>query len=139
MSDQVITELENEDSILSFTHSKRKFIIESLLSEGIPKETEDTKLLLSALKDMDMQALGRKRIKVDEKINDSNEKAASIISKLLTEISDIGTPVGMYHNEIPKLPDSIPEPVLVLGEIEIDAEQQTYEKFMAKFDNQEED
>lgn len=116
---EVIPVLEDEDAILAQTHAVRKQVVGLLFKDGqLPVEPDDRKLLMSTLKDMDSSALGRKRIKVEEKTNNNQEAAAGIIAQLLQQAAgkrsyQVDVPVD---REIPTLGDDIPVPTLVDGE-----------------------
>lgn len=127
--------LVNEDTILAYTHDKRKSIVTQLLAKpDTLNDPDQTKIVLSALKDMDTAALGRKRIKVEEKASLNQEATAGLIARLLAATSSIKP----YQSDIPSnkaapvLGADIPEPVLVIGETSvIGATQQSYETFVA--------
>lgn len=128
----------DEDVILLYTHTKRKQLVEHMLQDGIPRELEDKKFLSSLLKDMDHQVVAVKRIKMDEKTNDNQEQAQSLIAQLLSQThnlrsQDIDAIEGTVLRTIPVLPSTIPVPMLVEGEISHIVEQQTYETFMAEY------
>ena len=111
-----------------------------MTQHGIPGEAEDKKLLLQVLKDMDSQAINRKRIKVDEKSNANHEAAAAIIARVLNASRGNQQHVidGTYR-EIPILPTSIPEPILVTGETDTVIIQRSYEEFVSGFGPEEEE
>lgn len=127
-------ELEDEDSILAFTHGKRKEIVTALTNKGVPDDNAQVSLLLSTLKDMDHSALVRKRIKTDEKAIDRESEAAQVYATLLAK----GQIKGLYETHvienrvIPTLGNDIPNPVLVPGETDIGVSVETYDTFMEK-------
>jgi hypothetical protein len=129
---EVIPVLEDEDSILAQTHAVRKAVVGELFKDGkLPSEPDDRKLLLATLKDMDASALGRKRIKVDEKQNNNQEAARGLIAQLLQAAAgkkpyQAEIPV---EREIPVLGMDIPDPALVEGETSTTYVQETVEMF----------
>jgi hypothetical protein len=127
------TSLPAEDELLSLSCKIRFDIIKSLTSSGIPQDPDNVKVLLSALKDMDSQAISRKRIKVEEKVSDNQEKAASIIAHILsnTHSSQFIDSNVNSSRAIPILPSNIIDIEILPGETEVDAPQQDYDSFMA--------
>lgn len=129
---EVIPVLEDEDTILAQTHAVRKQVVGLLFKDGqLPVEPDDRKLLMSTLKDMDASALGRKRIKVDEKANNNQEAAAGLIAQLLQQAQgtrpyQAAIPV---ERDIPMLGDDIPVPTLVEGETSTNYIQETVGMF----------
>ena len=133
-------ELEPEDDILAYTHSKRKDIVKTLTAKGVPDDPEVIKILLNTLKDMDSQTINRKRIKVDEKTNDVQAQSAAVIAKILSGMTNVTTnttlDISAEYRVIPSLPDSVPLPVLVAGETDIIAATLTYDEFLEKFNDE---
>ena len=128
--------LESEDNILAFAQATRKGIVKDLLKAGTPTDPDNVKIVLGALKDMDSQAIGRKRIKVEEKHNDIQAQSAAMIARVLAETNggDCYKVIEGIAREIPTLPKHIPDPVLVEGETEeISKTNHTYETFTALF------
>ena len=142
MNDMIVTplELEPEDDILAYTHSKRKDIVKTLTAKGVPDDPEVIKILLNTLKDMDSQTINRKRIKVDEKTNDVQAQSAAVIAKILSGMTNVTTnttlDISAEYRVIPSLPDSVPLPVLVAGETDIIAATLTYDEFLEKFNDE---
>lgn len=121
-----------EDEILSYTHSKRKEVVEHITKGGIPNDKADVSVLLKALDGMDHSALSRKRIKVEEAHNKHQEHAAALISKVLAANASNRTLNinDLTERTVPLLGDDIPEPNLVPGETLIAVTNQTYDEFM---------
>jgi len=132
---EVLPALVEEDQILAQTHAVRVAMVGELFKNNqLPLEPDDRKLLLSTLKDMDASALGRKRIKVEEKANNNQEAAAGIIAQLLQQAS--GTrhrqAEAPVEREIPMLGSDIPDPVLVDGETSTAYIQENVEMFRSR-------
>lgn len=125
----------NEDEVLAYVHQKRLAVVENITSKGIPTDVDNVKLLLTALKDMDGQAIGRKRIKSEERNSDLNAQSAALIAKLLTtaNFNLPRTNTLKDLNAVPVLPDTIKPPVLVHGEIDIVTTDIGYEEFINNF------
>lgn len=141
MSDPTALPLEPEDDILAFTHTKRKQIVNDLMKDGkIPADQQDAKHLITVLADMDKAALGRKRIKVEERQNNNQEQMAGVVAMLLQRASGSApyrAPIPVERT-IPTLGAEIPDPVLVDGETATTATQQDYETFVAKSSEEDE-
>ena len=77
-----VPELPEENSILALTHQIRLDVLQSMFGTDskLPEDPGDRKTIVSILKDMDAQALGRMRIKVDEKTNTNPINAGSFQS-----------------------------------------------------------
>jgi len=128
--------LETEDSILAYAQTMRKHIVKDLMKAGTPTDPDNIKVILGALKDMDGQALNRKRIKVEEKQTDIQAQSASLIARVLAETSggDFYKATEGLARVIPVLPKHIPDPILVEGETtDVVVNSQTYDSFTARF------
>jgi ABC-type antimicrobial peptide transport system ATPase subunit len=142
MNDMIVTplELEPEDDILAYTHSKRRDIVNTLTAKGVPDDPDVIKILLTTLKDMDSQTINRKRIKVDEKTNDVQAQSAAVIAKILSSMTNVTAnatlDISAEYRVIPSLPDSIAAPVLVAGETDLIAATLTYGEFLEKYNDE---
>jgi hypothetical protein len=130
--------IENEDQVLNYTQRKRQQIVTQMMGAKGEKlkdlERGDKMVLLQALDGMDRSALGKKRLKTDEKIGASQAAAAALIAKVLTApgINQAGMASGITRASVPVLPAEVPDPVLVPGEIATDAPQMDVDTFMAQ-------
>jgi hypothetical protein len=125
---------ETDDQILDYVHSQRKRIIEAVLPT-VGAVTNDPKILgiaLQTLDGMSRDALGKKRLKVEEQGAATQEAAAALIATILRKASD----VKPYEAETPQqrsapveLPSHFPPPVLVAGETATVAPQGDYDSF----------
>ena len=141
MSTEEEVALVSEDKILAFTHAKRMFIVEQMLASGkLPEDPAEKKVLLNALDGMDKAALGRKRIKVEEKTNTSMAQAAALIAHVLNApgVNQAYKASAPVQREAPTLPSDVPPPVLVEGETSVVQNSRNYETFMADMGKQEE-
>jgi hypothetical protein len=133
---EVIEVIENEDQVLSYTQKQRQKIVHRLITKKHEElESSDKTMLLMALDGMDRSALGRKRLKSDEKIGASQAAAAALIAQVLQ------APGAMHHGLVvdgvinriaPQLPATLPDPKVVPGEMDADAAQMDYDTFMAQ-------
>ena len=129
-------QLVSEDQVLAFTQFKRQQIANQLLANGeLPGDPKLAKLALDVLDGMDRAALGRKRIKVEERANQNQEQAAALITELLNKVGSYRPPILLQRDivDIPKLGDDVPEPQLVPGETsDIGGQAETYETFTTR-------
>lgn len=134
MAEQDVSYLPDEQSILAYTHNKRTELITEITKDGAPKDNDSQKVLLSALKDMDSSALSRLRIAVEVKNSANNAQNAEIITEILKRTNSNMFMAVNCNREIPVLPESIPTPALVPGELSTVIETETIDEFMKKFD-----
>lgn len=129
--------LPDEDHILAYVHQERLKLYSKLTSTavGADGDVNDPKLATTILKDMSSDALGRKRIKVDEKIVDSGAAAAQILAHVLRGAAQHKPWVATQptEREAPVLGSEVPRPLLVAGELDaVGGTQETYETFTAR-------
>lgn len=131
-------EVSEEDRVLDFTQQKREAILEALMPKGVA-QVADPKMLaltLQTLDGMDRSALGKKRIKVEEQGNATQEAAAGIIAQLLqrttsTKPFEVIDVASRQARPAPMLGTDVPPPRLVEGETATVAPQQSFESFTA--------
>jgi hypothetical protein len=133
----IVQVIETEDGVLSYTQKKRQQIVTAMMGDNGEKlnnlEKGDKMVVLAALDGMDRAALGRKRIKSEEKTNANAALAQAVIAQVLM------TPGAMQAGQVegarrdaPKLTLDIPDPVTVPGEMDSDAPQMNFDTFMAQ-------
>ena len=122
----------DDDEILDYVHTKRTEIITSLTKSGVPSDVDTLRVLITALKDMDSQAINKKRIRVEEKTSDLQAQSAALIARVLMS-TDTKININNIHNVMPSLPKDIPAPMLVDGEIDIFPTEITYDTFISNF------
>ncbi|WP_233874271.1 hypothetical protein [Paraburkholderia adhaesiva] len=129
---------DDEDQILDYTVRERRRIIVTMVGED-GASLKDLSLrhldvLLAALDGMDRVALGKKRLKSENLALASQAAAAAIIARILgTPGIGQGALLARQQQGITVLPASVPEPVLVPGETDMDAAQMDVDTFMAGF------
>jgi hypothetical protein len=135
-----VIERDTDDEILAHSHELRKRIVKTITKDGTQIPVEDPRqmaALLQTLDGMDRQALGNKRIKVEEKANQTQEQAAGMIAQLLQKVTSqkpfeaIDVPAHEVR-PAPQLPAEVPPPRLVEGETATVAPQQDYDTFVAQ-------
>lgn len=128
MSDSVFS-LEDE-ARLNLTQQTREKIIRDLTKEGkIPEQTSDRVILMQALDGMDRTVLAKTKIKSDDRAQQQQNAATSLIAKLLTQTS-----VVRKKKTIQEITDvEIETPLLVEGELLIGSDEQlNYNNFMSR-------
>jgi hypothetical protein len=123
-----------EDQVLDYTQEKRMRIVEEFIpSDGKPI-TQDLKLLaltLQAMDGMDRAALGKKKIKVEEEGNKTQEQAAGLIAEILAKANSISHGTPMPGRQAPSLPPEVGAPTLIAGETDVGPRQRSYDEFTA--------
>lgn len=128
MSDSVFS-LEDE-ARLNLTQQTREKIIRDLTKEGkIPEQTSDRVILMQALDGMDRTVLAKTKIKSDDRAQQQQNAATSLIAKLLTQTSAV-----RKKKTIQEITDvEIETPLLVEGELLIGSDEQlNYNNFMSR-------
>jgi hypothetical protein len=127
------------DKDFDFTRMQRLKILNEMTDNGSKKleNNEDRHLALQVLNDMDRTAIGRKRIKTDEKATTSNVlMAKAIIESLLDQknlhaIGRVDVIEGVGTVVEPSLPDYTPKH----GEMDVGHPTETYVEFMARMND----
>lgn len=133
---QPVTTTLDDDQVLDYTQRMRRSIVAELTKSGVvPSENADRNMLMNALDGLDRAAINNKRIKVDSAAVENDALAASIIAKLLNQVQmpkRNDDDVIDVHGVDKSLPSSIPEPLLVPYETEVNPQQLDYDSFMSK-------
>jgi len=124
-----------DDQVLDFTQRWRVMMINKLTNNGqaLPMEAKDVAALDGVLSSLDRQALGKKRIKVEEKGNKNAEEGMKLISAVLGKIgsNDVFAGVTGDKNIVREtIPASYEELDLVPGELDIGITDMKYEDFV---------
>lgn len=141
MSDQLVASevvgpVDSDEAILDYTQQVRKQIVGQLVKSN--DNLADPKIVTtigSLLDGMDRQALGKMRIKVEEKQALNQEGMAANVAEILKQM---GTGHSFQAPEpvartIPVLGSDVPDPVLVEGEVATNPPQQDFDSFHAQF------
>ncbi len=133
MTDQTTSagQAESEDEILEYVHGQRKRILNAVMGEKIPDDPKMIGIALQTLDGMSRDALGKKRIKVEEQGNATAEQATGIISELLRKATGLAPFEAAQPVSRPpvQLGGDVPPPTLVEGETATVAPQGSYESF----------
>lgn len=132
MSNQIL-----DDADLAFTRTARRKIVDELLTGKL--EEKDPKILnvvLSALDGIDRTHLSLRRMDVDKGIADKNAEVASTIAAIyndpsLQAIVNANNANSKKVAVIPELPDDLPEPTVVKGELDTLTSTVRYNEFAA--------
>ncbi len=124
-----------DDELLEKNESLRRSIISKLVEKEIPTDTESLNLLSKLLDSSDRSAISRKRIKVDSKANDNQERVLAFAQMILKQSHgrDTFKSIDGEEGEIKRL-EVIPEEeiTIVEGELDIGIENNEYNSFMGK-------
>ena len=126
------TSADQSDRDLDHVRAIRLRMIDDLCKDKIPGDKEDRAFLLSLLDGMDRSAMGRKRIKTDEKVGSNVAHAMSLISEIYKQ-SDVRT-LGQSDRPraaLPVLEDGV-EVFVVDGELETNPVTEDFDSFMAR-------
>ena len=127
-----------DDEVLQYSQSVRMQLSNALTRDGrsIPTDDETCRLLLTTLKDMDMQSLGNKRLGVASDVADSDRVAANALKSISRNFgnSDPFTSDALGGSGANIDPTLIATAVLVPGEKSIGTSNESYETFMAAVD-----
>jgi hypothetical protein len=125
----------DEDEVLNYTQGLRRQFVDKVTGKGanIPTDVDGANLMLNALNDMDRQALGRKRLKVDQNLGDAMKQGAAIIAGVFDRMAGKGNPfegTGRPVGTLPDHPSELATIVLVPGELDVVAHELTYNEMV---------
>jgi len=125
----------DEDEVLNYTQTLRRSFVDKITDKGasIPTDLDGANLMLNALNDMDRQAMGRKRLKVDQNLGDAMKQGAAIIATVIDRMSAGPNPFkrdGQVVGVIPEHPQELAIIELVPGELDTLAHELSYNEFM---------
>lgn len=129
----------DEDEVLNYTQGLRRQFVDKVTGNGanIPTDVDGANLMLNALNDMDRQALGRKRLKVDQNLGDAMKQGAAIIAGVFDRMAGKGNPfegTGRPIGVLPDHPTELAAITLVPGELDEVAHELTYGEVMGTND-----
>lgn len=135
---QEVQPVQTEDDVLIYTRGIRKKIVDELTKgKSVPSDPADRNLLVSLLNGLDQQAIGIKRIKVDENQNAEAALAMAVAAQVMTAMArnrkngQANSPAITAPRETPVLGPEVPVPDFVPGEKEISPPALNYETFAA--------
>ena len=128
----------DSDALLKFTLGSRLDIHAALTSNGTPAPGEILDVVMDNLKGIESVAIGRMRIKAEEKANELNQNAQSaLLAAVIFKMSEVNVferdkPVA---RTIPSIPDSmdievVPGQMLAIS----DRVEENIDDFMRKFE-----
>jgi hypothetical protein len=125
MAEAILT-LEDQ-ARLNLTHQVREDIITALTKGGLPNDNDDRKFLLAAMDGLDHSILTKARIKAQDKTNNNQAKATSMIAELLYRLNS-NTQVIAVDRTI-DLENDYRVDNLVPGETDQGVQHLTYDEF----------
>lgn len=124
--------IKTEDEVLDYTQVQREKVINKLTANGVPGDTKELLVMLSALDGMDRSALAKKKLKSDAGMADKFGIASAAITQLLTGMrGEIAAQVPVTDRSEVKLPDNLPTPEIVPGELDSSSPNLTYSDIMS--------
>jgi len=128
-----------DEILLDESVDQRKSFIQLLMPDGkLPEDPKDKALILKALDGNDKVALGRMRIKADDRASAGQEQVARLLAHVLQSVSGQKNPYLVDVNErptgagvgmIPTVPDHLVGINLVDGETSVNPRQLSYQEF----------
>ena len=125
-----------EDDVLLYTRAQRMALANELTKDGVPTDKDNAGILLHALDGLDKASLTKLRILADEKANKQSANNAALIAEVLSKVGNSAYQMSGVSRNDTSLPDDIPNPEIVEGELETNPTQVDYDTFMKQFDNQ---
>lgn len=122
-----------DDAAIEFSQSVRKNLVKRMTTDGtVPNDPESQKVLLQALHGISTTALGRKKIKSDEKVGNGLSAMGGVMAAMLQQASDprLFQSKNGQLGTIKTLGADIPDPVLVEGETSAEPAKLSYDSFM---------
>lgn len=124
-------EVKTEDEVLDYTQIQREKIVNKLTANGVPGDTKELMVLLSTLDGMDRSALAKKKLKNDAGLADKFGLASAAITELLTNMRNEVRATSPASGEVEvSLPDDLPPPNIVPGELDTTNPNLTYHDVM---------
>ncbi len=131
--------LKPEEKDLEFTNEIRKKIVNHYIKDGgMPADVKDMAMLQNALDGIDRGALGKLKIKSDEKTNNKELVALETIANIFNTIPTNKLNASRITNEVGVMKEvkDVIDVTILDGEMSSVNEKTDYEKFMAKMKNQ---
>jgi hypothetical protein len=134
-------DLMTDDDILRFTQGQRRKLEAHLLQNGWPQDADGQTQLMSLWNDMDRQALGNKRIGVEQKASEADRMIATVIADVAKRFgAQVPFAQGegglvIDHNP-PDGAEMLPRISTVPGEMDIGIETQNFNDFVKKFETE---
>lgn len=130
-----------DDDILRFTQGQRKKLEAHLLEKGWPQDAEGQTQLMNLWNDMDRQALGNKRIGVEQKQSEADRMIATVIADVAKKFGSTvpfaqGEGGLVIDHQPPEGAEKLPRISTVPGEMDIGLESQNFNDFVKKFEDE---
>jgi len=127
MTDKLLDD--DDDRRLELTQRIReKYLLEMDAEEGRPGSTGDKVLLVQLLDGMDKSVLNKTKIRIESESAKDQVETSRLIAEVLLKHKVESKP----RENIPELPDDLPDPMVVSGELEQGISDLDYEKFMSE-------
>lgn len=130
----IVPEALSDDAALAYTQQMRQRIVQEIAGTAIPKDADTQKLLLTILDGMDRNALGTKRLQVEDRNSDADRKAALLIAEMQTQLGIVNPfQFGVLGGTTPSHPDRLVDDfTIVPGELDDAPITSNFKDFTAK-------
>lgn len=130
-----MSEISQEDIDINNYEDTRKRLVSKLTEKGIPQDLEDRTLLLKAIDGGSKIALGRKKLKIEEKNGAEQAKITSIVAELLKNTPTAKQLLERNGGEQKERPviDVVP---VIKGEVDIGTKEIRYNEIMSSNEGQ---
>lgn len=137
MADLPQNDVLNHTRVLEFTQAARLDLIAKLTKPGRLEDPKEQKVLLDALNGLDKAVFTNERLKLEEKIVDTQKSASALIATVLAQagLKDIFVTENGVSRGIPSLPNDLPMDELVPDEMSTVPMREDYAELMAKTDS----
>lgn len=127
----------DDDLALQFTQTVRSQVAQNLMQDGAMTghDAKQTNLMLQVLRDMDSQAVSKKRIKADDKAASALSDASAIINRVIDAVNPVsfGIHRGVAPLDVQAREVTVDESIrAVPGEMDVNPGQLNYKDFVGK-------
>lgn len=129
----------DEDQYLDYTQQVRQKVVQELTKENkLPDDPKMANVLLSTLDGMDRNALGRKRIKVDQETNQAVDGMSGLVAQMLRqsrlpEFFQATQDPDAPQRAAPRVEGDLPDGDIVEGELSQHPIQISIDDFQSRF------
>ncbi len=120
---------EDDSRRLELTQRIREKYITEMEEEGRPEKTSELVFLIQLLDGMDKSVLNKSKIKIEDQANKSESATAQLIADVLFKHR---VTTNVKRDVTPELPNDLPAPDVVEGELEQGISDLNYDKFTSE-------
>lgn len=127
----------DDDAVLAYTQNTRRKIVQVLTKDtATMQDPKMANVLLSTLDGLDRQALGQKRIRVEEKANETMDGMSGLVAQMLRQASTpefFKAPTDGSTRPAPVVEGELSDDDVVAGEMSQTPAQMSISEFQSKF------